>query len=683
MKSENFIERHHAAAQQCEDDTTCPTCSPRKQAGPDSNSDTEDRAAIIRLTASGLLFALSFVVAPWLRSWAGLRAEYIPLSAAYMIVGYPVLLGAFRDIARGKIFNELFLMAIASLGAMAIGEPYEAVGVMLFYSLGELLQEKAVRSSRRSIARLVDLRPEFARVLRIDPDLGSHKVELVSPEDVLIGEIVEVRPGERVPLDGAILEGKGSLDTSSLTGESLPMEGEPGKELKAGYLSQSGLFRLRVSAPFGQSSVARILNLVEEAQERKAPTEKFITKFAAIYTPFVVIAAAMLAFVPPLIIPGAIFSQWLHRALVLLVISCPCALVISIPLGYFGGVGAASRHKILVKGAGALDNLLKLDTVVFDKTGTLTEGRFELKEIVPSPGFEAEELLALAAAVERYSSHPLALAIRRAAKADDINQGKASQSFAVNPELSNYEESSGLGVSAQVEGRRILAGSLAFLRERGITALPGTSSDTSVYLAVDSRYAGFITAADKLKDGAAEAVADLKGLGVKQVIMLSGDRKETASRIAAETGMDDYAAGLLPEGKLARVEAMKASMPADSSLAFVGDGMNDAPVLARADLGIAMGGLGSDAALEASDIVIMDDKLSRLPDAIRIAAFTRKVVIQNIVFTLGIKLGFLALGAFGLASMWEAVIADVGVALLAVLNATRVSGTKYGEDQKA
>jgi Cd2+/Zn2+-exporting ATPase len=613
----------------------------------------------------------------------GPRAEYIPLSAAYLIVGYPVLLGAFRDIIRGKIFNELFLMAIASLGAMAIGEPYEAVGVMLFYSLGELLQEKAVRSSRRSIARLVDLRPEFARVLKIDPDLGSTKIELTSPEDVRIGDIVEVRPGERVPLDGTIIEGKGSLDTSSLTGESLPMEGEPGKELKAGYLSQSGLFRLRVSAPFGQSSVARILSLVEEAQERKAPTEKFITKFAAIYTPFVVIAAALLAVVPPLIIPGAIFSQWLHRALVLLVISCPCALVISIPLGYFGGIGASSRHKILVKGAGALDSLLKLDTVVFDKTGTLTEGRFELKEIAPYPGFEAGELLALAAAVERYSSHPLALAIRKAAEKEDINPGKALKSFVVDPELFNYEESRGLGVSALVEGRRVLAGSLAFLRERGIRALPGTSSDTSVYLAVDSRYAGFISAADKLKDGAPEAVAALKGLSVKKIIMLSGDREETASRIAAETGMDDYAAGLLPEDKLARVEAMKASMPVDSTLAFVGDGMNDAPVLARADLGIAMGGLGSDAALEASDIVIMDDKLSRLPDAIRIAAFTRKVVIQNIVFTLGIKLGFLALGAFGLASMWEAVIADVGVALLAVLNATRVSKAKYAEDSKA
>lgn len=685
MKNEIFIEQQHKETHYCDDSSTCSSCS-SCSSGRTLNDDAErfqeERSAIVRMAVSGLLLALSIVFTPWLRSWAGPWAEYFPLSAAYLIVGYPVLLGAFRDILRGKIFNELFLMAIASLGAMAIGEPHEAVGVMLFYSLGELLQEKAVRSSRRSIAKLMDLRPEFARVLRLNAAMGGHEEYLVSPEDVVIGDMVEVRPGERVPLDGTIMEGKGFLDTSSLTGESLPIEGEPGKELRAGYLSQSGLFRLRVSAPFGQSSVARILSLVEQASERKAPTEKFITKFAAVYTPFVVIAAALLAIVPPLIIPGALFSQWLHRALVLLVISCPCALVISIPLGYFGGIGAASRHKILVKGAGALDSLLKLDTVAFDKTGTLTEGRFELKEVLPAPGFEAAELLALAASVERYSSHPLALAIQRAAEQDSLKLGAVLNVLPANLELVEYKEERGMGVSALVAGRKVRAGSLAFLRQAGIGALPDTSSNSSVYLAVDSRYAGFISAFDKLKDGAPEAVAGLKKLGVKKVIMLSGDREETAARIAAEAGINEYVAGLLPEDKLAMVESLKASMPDGSSLAFVGDGMNDAPVLARADLGIAMGGLGSDAALEASDIVIMDDKLSRLPDAIRIAAFTRGVVVQNIVFTLGIKAGFLALGALGMASMWEAVIADVGVALLAVLNAARVSRAKYGEALK-
>lgn len=673
MKNEIFVEHRHTGTPHCDDCPTCASCSPGRALNDDAGHLKQERSAIARMAVSGLLLAISIVFTPWLRSWAGSRAEYLPLAAAYLIVGYPVLLGALRDIARGKIFNELFLMAIASLGAMAIGEPHEAVGVMLFYSLGELLQEKAVRSSRRSITKLMDLRPEFARTLRLNSLTGKHEEFSVSPEEVVIGDIVEVRPGERVPLDGTIIEGKGLLDSSSLTGESLPLDGEPGMELRAGFLSQSGLFRMRVDAPFGQSSVARILSLVEQASERKAPTEKFITKFAAVYTPLVVIAAALLAIVPPLVIPGALFSQWLHRALVLLVISCPCALVISIPLGYFGGIGAASRHKILVKGASALDSLLKLDTVVFDKTGTLTEGRFELKEIVPAPGFEAAELLALAAAVERYSSHPLAAAIRKAIEQDSPTLGVSAASCPVHLELVEYKEERGLGVSALVNQRKVQAGSLAFLKQAGIAALPDKSSNSSVYLAVDSRYAGFISAADTLKDGVSEAVAQLKTLGVKKLMILSGDREETVARIAAEAGIDDYAAGLLPEDKLARFESLKATVPDGSSVAFVGDGMNDAPVLARADLGIAMGGLGSDAALEASDIVIMDDSLSRLPDAIRIAAFTRRIVVQNIVFTLAVKAGFLALGSLGLASMWEAVIADVGVALLAVLNAARVS----------
>ncbi len=675
MKNETFVE-HLPNSVACDECPTCASCAPAKTQKAFHEHDKDERSAILRMSLSGVILILTIALTPWMKNLGEAPIELIPLMAAYIIVGYPVLRGAFRDLVKGRLFNELFLMAIASLGAFAIGEPHEAVAVMLFYSIGEWFQDRAVRRSRRSISRLMDLRPEFARVFRTDTTTGSEREALVAPEEVTVGEIVEVRPGERVPLDGIIVEGSGFLDTSSLTGESLPLEGAPGTELKAGFVSQSGLFRVRVSAPFGKSSVARILALVQDAAERKAPTEKFITKFAAIYTPAVVGAAAILAFVPPLLLPGAQFSEWLHRALILLVISCPCALVISIPLGYFGGVGAASHNKVLVKGASALDALLKLNTVVFDKTGTLTEGKFELSEISPVQGFEKSELLSLAAAVERYSSHPLALAIQKAAKAqEDV--------LPEHQEVDSLVEERGMGVSAIVGGRRVVAGNLTLLERKGISALPALSKNTAVYVAVDGWYAGYIAASDTLKEGAADVVADLKSLGIKRVLMLSGDRRETAEKIASEAGLDGFWAGLLPEDKLAKVESFKAMAPKGSKVAFVGDGMNDAPVLAGADLGIAMGGLGSDAAIEASDIVIMDDDLTRLPAAIRIAQSTRRIVLQNIVFALAVKLGFMALGAAGVASMWEAVIADVGVALLAVLNATRASAIKNGRNYKA
>ncbi len=667
MKNEIFVEHQHESSEHCDTSHRCSTCASAEAMYEPAVEDTSDKSALMRMLLSGALLGLAFIIAPWLEAKNIAWAVYALLIPAYVVVGYPVLKGAFQDLVKGKLFNELFLMSIASLGAFAIGEPHEAVAVMLFYSVGEWLQDRAVQRSRRSIAVLMNLRPDFARV--IGQKTGSNEtIELIkAPEEVMVGEIVEIRPGERVPLDGVIVEGTGLLDTSSLTGESLPLEGNPGTAIKAGFVSQSGRFHVRVSAVFGQSSVARILKLVQEASERKAPAEKFITKVAAVYTPVVVAAAVLLAIVPPLVIPGALFSQWLRRALVLLVISCPCALVISIPLGYFGGVGEASRNKILVKGAGALDSLLKLDTLAFDKTGTITHGRFELTEILPAPGFDKDEILGLAAAAERFSSHPLAVAIQKAAT-------NLPDSRHLSFSIAELKEDRGLGVSARIEGKKILAGSLAYLDRHGVKAPPGNISNTAVYLAIEGVYAGYIAVSDTTKAEAAETIQALKDFGIRRLVMLSGDRKEVVGRIADKVGLQDWKGELLPEDKLSEVEKLKTSIPPGKKLAFVGDGMNDAPVLAAADIGIAMGGLGSDAAIEAADIVLMDDDISRLPDGLRIAAKTRRIVVQNIVFALSAKLGFMALGAFGVASMWEAVIADVGVALLAVLNATRAFG---------
>ncbi len=612
--------------------------------------------SIVRIIASAVLLLVGILFGRQLRATAGDFAEYIVLVPAYILVGYPVLKSAWMDLLRGRIFNEMFLMAIATVGAFAIGQLPEAVGVMLFYSVGEYLQERAVARSRSSISRLMNLRPEFARIVT------AGQGRIVDPEQVIVGDVVEVRPGERVPLDGTIVEGESFVDTSSLTGEAVPRSVGIGEAVKAGYVNDTGRILVEVTAPFGQSSAARILDLVENAATHKAPTEKFITKVAAYYTPFVVISAALIAFIPPLLIPGATLSDWLYRALVLLVISCPCALVISIPLGYFGGVGSASRHKILVKGANSLDALLKVDTVVFDKTGTLTKGVFEVVKVDAAHEFSAEQVLRYAAAAERYSPHPIARAIRKASldcEADEVGE---------------VREVKGRGVSAIVAGRSVLAGNESFLKNEGIAIEAGMArAGTLVHVAVDGTYAGQILVADVLKDEAASIVGQLKSLGVRRVVMLTGDRESAAEETAAAVGVDEYFAGLLPEDKVARLEALKASAPAGKKVVFVGDGMNDAPVLMRADLGIAMGGLGSDAAIEASDIVIMDDEIGRIPLAMRIAVFTRRIVMQNVVFSLGVKAAFLLLGAAGEANMWEAVIADVGVALLATLNSIRAA----------
>jgi len=639
------------------------------------------RWSLLRIAASTILLLIGTLLGESLRAAFGAYADYALLVPAYLLVGTPVLKKAGADLLRGRFFNEMFLMAIATLGAIAIGQMPEAVGVMLFYSIGEYLQERAVAKSRHSISRLMDLRPEFARIVEprkqgAEPSPGR----LVEPESVTVGEIVEVRPGERIPLDGVVVEGDSFVDTSSLTGESVPQSVSLGETVKVGYVNDTGRLLVRVTALFGQSSVARILELVENAAAHKAPTEKFITKVAAYYTTFVVISAALIAFVPPLLIPGALLSDWLYRALVLLVISCPCALVISIPLGYFGGVGSASRHKILVKGANSLDALLKVDTVVFDKTGTLTMGVFEVVKVDAAHEFSAEQVLRYAAAAERFSPHPIAEAIRKAGEAEkNDEEGGEARAGALagtgaEAALGEVREVKGRGVSAIVDGRKVLAGNEGFLKGEGITIEGGmTRAGTLVHVAVDGTYAGQILVADLLKNEAASIVGQLKSLGVRRVVMLTGDRDSAAAGIAATIGMDGYFAELLPEDKVARLEAMKASMPAGGKIVFVGDGMNDAPVLMGADIGIAMGGLGSDAAIEAADVVIMDDDIARLPVAMKIAAFTRHIVVQNVVFALGVKAAFLLLGAAGEANMWEAVIADVGVALLATLNSIRAA----------
>lgn len=635
------------------------------------------RGSLLRIAISAVLLIIGILMGERLRAAFGAYADYALLMPAYLLVGFHVLKKAGADLVRGRIFNEMFLMAIATLGAIAIGQMPEAVGVMLFYSVGEYLQERAVAKSRSSISRLMDLRPEFARVIgsrKGNIDLSSAR--LVEPESVAVGEIVEVRPGERVPLDGEVIEGESFMDTSSLTGEAVPRSVGIGEAVKAAYVNDTGRILMEVTAPFGQSSAARILDLVENAATHKAPTEKFITKVAAYYTPFVVISAALIAFVPPLLIPGATLSDWLYRSLVLLVISCPCALVISIPLGYFGGVGSASRHKILVKGANSLDALLKVDTVVFDKTGTLTKGVFEVVKVDAANEFSAGQVLRYAAAAERYSPHPIAGAIRKAGEAEksDEGSGDAGAGSVAEVALGEVREVKGRGVSASVDGRKVLAGNEGFLKGEGVAIEAGMKREgTLVHVAVDGTYAGQILVADVLKDEAASIVGQLKSLGVRRVVMLTGDRESAAAEIAAAVGVDEYFAGLLPEDKVARLEALKASAPAGGRVVFVGDGMNDAPVLMRADLGIAMGGLGSDAAIEASDIVIMDDEIGRIPLAMRIAVFTRRIVMQNIVFALGVKAAFLLLGAAGAANMWEAVIADVGVALLATLNSIRAA----------
>ncbi|WP_319559287.1 heavy metal translocating P-type ATPase [Marispirochaeta sp.] len=608
--------------------------------------------AAIRIGLSALLFTGGLVFSSSLEGMLGGWGLFILLVPAYLLAGSHVLFGALRNILHGRVFDELFLMSIASLGAIAIGEIHEAVGVMLFYSVGEALQDRAVAKSRGSIRDMMKLRPDAARLVKGDT------TEIIDPVKVKVGSVIEVRPGETIPLDGIVLEGASFVDTAALTGESVQRRVEPDSEVSAGFVNDDGRLRIKTSRPFGESSAARVLALVEEASGRKSPTEKFITRFARVYTPLVVVIAAAAALIPPLITGGP-FSPWIYRALVVLVISCPCALVVSIPLGYFAGIGAASRHRILVKGAEVLDGLKDLSTLVFDKTGTLTRGEFRLWQVHPAAGFSREEVLNYAAAAESHSNHPIARSIRDA-------RGGSDKSLRIGA----YREEKGFGVSALVGGQEVLVGSGRLLAREGVP-VPSGFGRAAVHVAVGGAYAGSLDLGDSIKDEAVEAVRGLRSQGIGHIMMLTGDDESRAAGIAAETGLDAFEAGLLPEEKVERLERIMLHN-ASGTTAFVGDGINDAPVIMRADVGIAMGGLGSDASVEAADMVIMDDKLTRIPEALGIARRTRRIVWQNILFAAGFKGIFLLLGVFGSLSMGLAVVADVGVALLAVLNSTRV-----------
>lgn len=582
-------------------------------------------------------------------------AEYAVLIPAYFLCGWGVLTTAGRNILRGRIFDENFLMTIATLGAIAIHELPEAVGVMLFFQVGELVQGSAVGRSRRSIRALLEVRPDTANLL------VDGQVKTVSPERVAMGEMIRVRPGEKVPLDGEIVEGRSQVDTSALTGESVPRTVATGDTVLAGMINQSGGLTIRVTKLFSESSIARILELVENARSKKADTEKFITRFARYYTPVVVFLSLTVALLPPLLIAGATASTWTYRALVLLVISCPCGLIISIPLGYFGGIGGAAKRGILIKGSTFLDALTQVKTVVFDKTGTLTQGNFRVTEIISHNGLSQEQLLELAARVESQSNHPVAQSIRQA-------HGKPIAASQVK----NYQEIAGHGIRAQVDGRTVIAGNDRLLHREEIPHAVCGVDGTVAHIAVDGEYSGRIIIADELKEDAIQAIRALHREQIKTV-MLTGDSQPIADTIARQLKIDDYQAELLPEEKVHALEKIVNQIHrTHHKVAFVGDGINDAPVIARADVGIAMGGLGSDAAIETADVVIMTDAPSKVAEAIAIARRTLRIVWQNIIIAMSVKVVFIALGAIGLATLWEAVFADVGVALLAILNASRV-----------
>ncbi|WP_379967646.1 heavy metal translocating P-type ATPase [Ectobacillus sp. sgz5001026] len=609
----------------------------------------ESMAIPYRLLMGFILFTITFIFS---------FSEPIKLVLflfAYVLTGGDVVTKAVKNIVRGKWLDENFLMTIATIGAFAIGQYPEGVAVMLFYQIGEYFQSFAVHRSRKSIASLLDIRPDYANIIKGDG------VEKISPSEVQIGDFIIVRPGEKVPLDGKVVDGASFVDTSAITGESIPREVMQGSVLLSGFVNQNGLLTLRVIKEYNDSAVMKILELVQNSGSKKAHAEAFITKFARVYTPFVVIAAALLAIIPPLFIVGASFSDWLYRSLIFLVISCPCALVVSIPLSYFGGIGGASRRGILIKGSNYLEALNRVKYVVFDKTGTLTKGNFKVTNIYAQDSITAERVIEYAALAEVHSHHPIARAI---------------QSFygkPCNPDLiEQYEEIPGYGaIATMVDGKQIAVGNAKFMNKLNISYNPSMDMGTIVYVAVNAMYAGCITIADEWKDDSKNTVQRLKKIGIKRIVMLTGDAKRVANEVGKGIGIDEIHAELLPHQKVEKVEELETSKLPSEAVLFVGDGINDTPVLARADIGVAMGGIGSDAAIEAADIVIMTDEPSKLPEAIMIAKRTRKIVYENIIFALGVKGIFLLLGAFGYATMWEAVFSDVGVTFLAVLNALR------------
>ena len=580
------------------------------------------------------------------------------LIISYVIVGFEVLIKAVKNIFKGKVFDENFLMSVATIGAFGIGEYPEAVAVMLFYQIGELFQSYAVDKSRKSIASLMDIRPDFANIYK------DGKIEKVNPEKIKIGDTIVIKPGEKVPLDGNIIEGKTTLDTKALTGESLPREVKEGEEVLSGCINLDGVIKVEVKKEYEESTVSKILDLVENASSKKSKSENFITKFAKYYTPAVVIIAVILAIIPPLIIEGEAFSDWLYRALSFLVVSCPCALVISIPLSFFGGIGGASKIGILIKGSNYLEALSNTEIAVFDKTGTLTEGVFEVQEVKPV-GISEEELLYVAAYAENYSNHPISKSIKKAYN-KEIDESK----------IENSQELSGLGIASKIEGKEVFVGNEKLMQEKQIEFEKCNNIGTILYVAIEGKYAGHILIADKIKQDSKKTIEELKKNGIKQTVMLTGDRKKVGESVAQEIGIDKVYTELLPADKVQKVEELLKTKTPKGKLAFVGDGINDAPVLTLADIGIAMGGLGADSAIEAADIVIMTDEPSKIVKAIKLSKKTMRIVKENIVFSIFIKVLVLILAAFGLSTMWEAVFADVGVSIIAIINALRVLRTK-------
>ena len=638
---------------------------PKVQAG-ESSSEGEDTGKIKKkLLIGGILFVLGIFVP---------KTLFIPKLAvflvSYLVIGGDVLLSAFKNILNGQVFDENFLMAIATIGAFAIGEYPEGVAVMLFYQLGELLQGIAVNNSRKSIVSLMDIRPDYANI-----KVGEG-IKKVSPEEIKVGEIIVVKPGEKVPLDGKIVKGASTFDTSALTGESLPREAKAGDDVLSGFINKNGLIEIQVAKVFSESTVSKILYLMENAGSKKSKTENFITKFARYYTPAVVITALIVAIFPPLLIQGATFSDWIYRALIFLVVSCPCALVISIPLGFFGGIGGASRHGILIKGTNYLEVLNNLESVVMDKTGTLTKGIFKVTEVNAENNIKINDfqnnkteltkplLLKYAAHIEKFSNHPIAQSI--------VAEYENSVSKVDENVVKDFEEISGFGIKVNINNHQFLAGNSKLMNLENITFDKKENLGTAIYLAADGKYIGNILISDEVKEDSARAIKGMKENGVKEIVMLTGDNEAISKNIAEKLGIDKVFTELLPNEKVEKLEEIYKTKSEKGKVAFVGDGINDAPVLARADLGIAMGGAGSDAAIEAADVVIMNDEPSKIVTAIKIAKKTKEIVWQNITIAFAIKIVVMALGLFGDATMWEAVFADVGVALLAVLNATRV-----------
>lgn len=614
----------------------------------------KQKKMLARIIITAALFAVLLVLEhtgvfePWEGSWRLFVVYVIP----YLLIGYDIIFKAARNISHGQIFDENFLMMLATFGAFGVREFSEAVAVMLFYQVGELFQGYAVGKSRQSITAMMDICPEYANVEE------DGRLVQVDPDEVEIGTVITIKPGERIPLDGVVTEGESMIDTAALTGESVPRSARTGDEVISGCVNGSGTLKVRTTKEFDDSTVSKILELVENASSKKAKAENFITRFARYYTPFVTIAAVILAFLPPLF--AGDWAEWIQRACIFLVISCPCALVISVPLGFFGGIGAASRLGVLVKGSNYLEAVAEMTTIIFDKTGTLTKGEFKVTEVIPENGITEQALLEMAALGEGYSNHPIASSIKEA-YAGEMDMDRCRQA----------EEIAGHGIGIMVDGRRTLIGNGKLMEREHISYHKCQSAGTVVYVAQEGVFAGVIVISDQIKSGAPDAIREMKQVGVQKTVMLTGDRKEVAGAVAEELGIDEFHAELLPADKVSQVESLLEKRPEKERLAFVGDGINDSPVLTRADVGIAMGSLGSDAAIEAADIVLMDDDIRKISAIVRISRKTLRIVKQNIVFALAVKAVVLAMGAFGIANMWEAVFADVGVSVIAILNSMR------------